>query len=150
MWSDSYRDYVKQLVITNRDEYPYYIAHTCTYWGISNSSSYPSFKVYLSKEPISASGLYNYVLPDDTLVYSIVGSNANSNHYNDRVTTTVTKGNLAIDEFEFVYSNAEYSTSTVQPDILASTDVSQSHFDGVGLVILIVLLASIVFKLMRR
>lgn len=61
MWSDSYRDYVKQLVITNRDEYPYYIAHTCSYWGISNSSSYPSFKVYLSKEPITASGLYNYV-----------------------------------------------------------------------------------------
>lgn len=150
MWSDSYRDYVKQLVITNRDEYPYYIAHTCTYWGISNSYSYPSFKVYLSKKPITANGLYNYVLPSDTLVYSVIGGNANGNYHSDRVTTTVTKGNLAIDEYEFVYSNAEYTTATVQPDILASTDVSQSHFDGVSLVILIVLLASIVFKFIRR
>lgn len=149
MWSDSYRDYVASMVKSNRGEYPYYIAHTCTYWGISNSGSLPAFKIYFSKEPITASSLYNYVLPSDTLVYSVVGSNANSNYHSARVTATVTSGKLNINDYEFVYTNAESSTATIQPDILADTAVTRSHFDGVSLVLLIVVLASVVVKLIR-
>lgn len=149
MWSDSYRDYVAAMVKSNRGEYPYYIAHTCTYWGISNSGSYPAFKIYFSKEPITANGLYNYVLPSDTLVYSVIGGNANNNYHNARVTATVTRGNLKIEDYEFVYTNAESTIATIQPDILADTNVTQSHFDGVSLVLLIVVLASVVVKLIR-
>lgn len=149
MWSDSYRDYVASMVKSNRGEYPYYIAHTCTYWNVSSSSSLPAFKIYFSKEPITASSLYNYVLPSDTLVYSVVGGNANNNYHNARVTATVTSGNLKIDDFEFVYTNAESTIATIQPDILADINVTQSHFDGVSLVLLIVVLASVVVKLIR-
>lgn len=149
MWSDSNRDYVSALVKSNRGEYPYYLAHTCTYWGISNTGAYPTFKVYFSKEPITASSLYNYVLPSDTLVYSVIGGNANSNYHSTRVTATVTSGKLNINDYEFVYTNAESTTATIQPDILADTAVTQSHFDGVSLVLLIVVLASVVVKLIR-
>ncbi len=83
------------------------------------------------------------------MVYSVVGSNANSNYHSARVTATVTSGKLNINDYEFVYTNAESSTATIQPDILADTAVTQSHFDGVSLVLLIVVLASVVVKLIR-
>lgn len=150
MWSDSNRDYVKSLIETNRGEYPYYIAHTCTYWGINNSSSLPSFKVYFSKEPIRASGLYTYVLPSDTLVYSVVSGNANSNYHNVRVSVSRASGSFSVDSYEFIYTNAETAAETVQPDLLATSSVRQSHFDGVSLIILVILLASIFVKLIRR
>lgn len=150
MWSDSNRDYVKSLIETNRAVYPYYITHTCTYWGISNSSSLPSFKVYFSKEPIRSSGLYTYVLPSDTVVYSVIGGNANGNYHNSRVSVSKISGSLTVDSYEFVYTNAETAAETVQPDLLASSTVKQSHFDGVSLIILVVLLSSIFVKLIRR
>ncbi len=152
MISDSYRDYVEQLIKTNRGEYPYYVAHTCTYWSVTNSSALPSIKVYLSKEPITATSLYSYVCPSNTLVYNIVGANGSSNYHNARVTTTTFSGSLNIDSYEFVYSNAEAKTNsiTLQPDLLASTNVQQSHFDSAVLILLVVLLASVVVKLIRR
>lgn len=150
MWSTANENYVKFLVESNRKEYPYYIAHTCTYWNVSGSSAYPSFKVYFSKEPITASGLYSYVLPSNTVVYSVISGNANSNYHDARVTTNVTSGNLRLDNYEFVYTNAEFSGSTIQPDILATTQVTQSHFDGVSLILLVVLLVSAVVRFIRR
>ena len=150
MWSDSYKEYVKSLVESNRGEYPYYVAHTCTYWGVSNSSSLPSFKVYFSKDPITATDIYTYVLSDNSMVYSVVGGNATSNYHNQRVTISSYSGTLVINDYEFIYSNAEYSTRSIQPDILATTNVTQSHFDGVSLIILAVLLGTIVSRLVRR
>jgi len=149
MWSDSYRDYVKTLVESNRDTYPYYVAHTCTYWGVSSSSAYPSFKIYFSKEPITANGLYTYIFKDTAVVYSVVGGNANSNYHNNRVSTSSFTGSLKIDDYEFVYTNAEFTGQSIQPDLLSTTNVTQSHFDGFGVVLLIVLLVSMVVKLLR-
>lgn len=150
MWSDSYRDYVKSLVESNRDDYPYYVAHTCTYWGVSSSSAYPSFKVYFSKKPITADDLYTYVFEDTAMVYSVIGSNANSNYHDSRVSVGYLSGNkLKVDNFEFIYSNAEYKTVSIQPDILETSGVSQSHFDGFGVVLLVVLLAALVARLLR-
>lgn len=149
MWSDVNKDYVKQLVLTNREEYPYYVAHTCTYWGINNSSSYPTFKVYFSKEPIKSSDIYNYTFTGETMVYNVVSNNANSNYHNQRVTTSTYTGNLKIDNYEFVYSNAEYSTRTIQPDITATENISRAEYQGVNLIFLAVVLGIIVYKLVR-
>lgn len=152
MINDSYKDYIEHLIKTNRGEYPYYVAHTCTYWGVNNSYSMPSFKVYFSKEPITATGLYTYICPSDTLVYNIIANNGNSNYHNQRVTTTNFNGNLNIDEYEFVFSNAEAQTEsiTLQPDLLSTVNVQQSHFDSAVLILLVVLLASVVVKIIRR
>lgn len=118
MWNSANESYLKYLVETNRKEYPYYVAHTCTYWNITNSSALPTFKVYFSKEPITAGSLYDYKIPNDSLCYSVVAGNANNNYHNARLTAVAYSGNLSIDEYEFIYSNAEYSSVTVQPDIL--------------------------------
>lgn len=150
MWSDSYRDYVEKIVKTNLDEYPYYVAHTCTYWDLANSSAYPAFKVYLSKEKITSTGLYTYQLPADSICYNVVGGNANRTYHDERITITSASGRLTVDEYEFLYTNAESNSYTVQPDILSTTEVTKSHFDGLGLCILIVLLGVLVFKIVRR
>lgn len=150
MWSDSYKEYVKSLVESNRGEYPYYVAHTCTYWGYDSFADMPSFKVYFSKDPITATDIYTYILSDNSMVYSVIGSNASRNYSDQRVTTSSYSGTLVINDYEFIYSNAEYITRSIQPDILATTNVTQSHFDGVSLIILAVLLGTIVARLVRR
>lgn len=150
MWSDSNRDYVKQLIMSNRKEYPYYVAHTCTYWDVSNSSALPAFKVYFSKEPITAGSLYNYKIPANSLCYSVVSGNANRNYHDNRVTVNTFGGNLTVNDYEFIYSNAEYSAVTIQPDILATNNVESSHFDAVSLIIICILLGTIVVRLIKR
>ena len=150
MWSEIYHDYVEELVLTNRAEYPYYVAHTCSYWGTSSSASQPSFKVYFSKEPITASSLYSYRFTGDSVCYSVVGGNASTTYSGARVTVTNYSGNLTINNYEFIYSNAEYSTQTVMPDIIATNAVTQAHFDGVSLIVLCVMLGAVVVGLFKR
>lgn len=149
MWSDSYRDYVKQLVVTNRSEYPYYIAHTCTYLNGVSSYDQPSFKVYFSKEPITATGLYKYSLPADSICYNVIGGNGNNNYHSARTKVTNASGNLTINEYEFVYSNAEYSTSSVQPDVIATNEVTRADYQGISAILIVILLSTVVFKIIR-
>lgn len=148
MWSDNYRDYVKQLVLTNRAEYPYYVAHTCTYWG-GSSYDQPNFKVYFSKEPITATSLYNYTLPVDSVCYNVIGGNGNTNYHAARTNVTSVSGNIRINDYEFIYSNAEYSTSSIQPDILATNNVTRADYQGISAIIITVLLGVIVFNMIR-
>lgn len=149
MWSEVNKEYVKELILSNRSEYPYYIATTCTYWGSYNDYNRPSFKVYFSKEPITANGFYNFVFKDTALVYSVISNNGSVNSNNARVQISKINGSIMIDEFEFVYTNAEFKTESIQPDILSTNLVTQSHFDGVSLILITILLGMIVVKLVK-
>ena len=64
MFSEIQRNYIQQLVLSNKDKYPYYVAVTNS--NISQGSSYDdySFFVYLSDRPITASD--RYTLPLNT------------------------------------------------------------------------------------
>lgn len=149
MWSEVNKDYVEELILTNRSEYPYYVATTCTYWGSYNDYNRPSFKVYFSKEPITANGLYNFLFKDTAVVYSVISNNANTNSNNARVQIGSISGSLVVDEYEFVYTNAQFNTVSIQPDILSTNLVTQSHFDGVSLILITILLSLIVAKLLK-
>lgn len=150
MWNASYESYVKQLVLSNKNEYPYYIAHTCTYWNTTNSSALPAFKVYFSKEPISATGEYTYVFKGDTVCYSVVGGNATNNYHNERVQiSNVNNNNLYINDYEFIYTNAEFSSYSVHPDVMATSNVTSSHFDGVSLILIVILLVAQLVRFLR-
>ncbi len=149
MWNESYKQYVKDLVLSNRGEYPYYLAVTNTYIGNGYNTEYPAFKVYFSKEPITASGLYSYKLPADSIVYTVIGSNANDNYHSKRVTTSTASGNLDINNYEFVYTNAEFTGNTIQPDIMATNNVKEGTFQGFAWLLFVLLLANIVVRLVR-
>lgn len=150
MWSAINSEYVKQLVLSNQDEYPYYMAHTVTNLGTGSNSNTVTFKVYFSKEPITASGLYNYVLPSDSVLYSVCANTASSNYYNARVSTSAAGGNVAVNSYEFIYTNAEFSGNSIQPDITATAAVTQSHFDGFGVLLACILLSTVFYRLIRR
>lgn len=149
MWSEVYRDYVKDLVTSNRAEYPYYLAVTNTNISTGYGNEYPAFKVYFSKEPITATGLYSYKLPADSICYTVIGGNASSNYHSQRVTTSTAGGNLNINTYEFVYTNAEFTGNTIQPDIMATNNVKESTFQGVAWLLFVLLIANIVVRLVK-
>lgn len=142
-------EYAKQLVEANRGDYPYYVIVTNT--NVSDNYDYqsPAFKVYLSKSKITANGRYTFTLPNNSLCYSVISSNASRQYRNERVSVSNYSGTLSVPTYEFCYTNAEFSGNTVQPDALANNNVTQSHFDGVSLIMIAVLLGSVVFKIVR-
>jgi hypothetical protein len=142
-------EYARQLVEANRDDYPYYVIVTNT--NISDNYDYqsPSFKVYLSKSKINANGRYTFTIPNNSYCYSVISSNASRQYHSERVSVSNYSGILSVPTYEFCYTNAEFSGNTVQPDVLADNNVTQSHFDGVSLIMLAVLLSSVVFKIVR-
>lgn len=150
MWSQTNKEYVEELVNSNHQEYPYYVAHTCTYWGNGTTYGRPTIKIYFSKEPIVQKDLYTYTLSGDCLFYSINANNANQNSNEARMSVVnYTARTVKIDDYEFVYTNAECQTGVIQPDITANLNVSQSHFDGVSLILLAILLGCVVAKIIK-
>lgn len=149
MWSEVNKEYVVELVKTHAKEYPYYVAFTNTNVDGGYNTQYPSFYVYLSKEPITQVDLYTFEIPDG-IVYEVYSSNASSTFHQQRVNVSAFTGTLYIDVYEFIYSNAESESYTIQPDILKTNDyVTQNHFDGGILAVLIIFFATIFAKLIR-
>lgn len=146
---DNY-EYAKQLIESNRGEYPYYILSTNT--NISDSYDYQAatFKIYFSDKPITANGRYSFSFQGDVVVYSVISSNASKQYHSERVQiSSYNSTSLTVNNYEFVYTNAEFKTGSIQPDVLATASVAQSHFDSVSIILLVVLLSSVVFRILR-
>ena len=149
MWSTTNYDYAKSLVLSNKAEYPYYIAVTNT--NVSNNyvNDPIQFYVYLSKKPISASSRYNFSIPSGSVCYSVRSGSASSNYHSERVVSSSVSRTLTVDNYEFVYTNAEFESSTIQPDFLTTETVSSNTFNGVFIALFIVLLSVLFFRLIR-
>lgn len=115
MFSDAQQGYIAALVSNMRDEYPYYIAYSdFRYSDYEHASIY----VIFSKEKITSRGLYSYEVPAG-VKYSLITNNYSS--YNSNSARTVVNsfagGVVNIPVYEFVYTNADFTGSSVQPDI---------------------------------
>lgn len=115
MFSDAQQGYIAALVANMRDEYPYYIAYSDFRYGdYENASIY----VIFSKEKITSRGLYSYEVPAGVR-YSLITNNYSS--YNPNSARTVVNsfsgGVVTVPVYEFVYTNADFTSSSVQPDI---------------------------------
>lgn len=115
MFTDAQQGYIASLVANMRDEFPYYIAYSDFRNGSYDS---PSIYVIFTKEKITAKGLYSYDVSSG-VKYSLITSNYSS--YNTNTARTVvnsfTGGVVAVPVYEFVYTNADFTSSSVQPDI---------------------------------
>lgn len=151
MWSEVNSEYVKQLVLTNYKEYPYYVAHTVTYIDTISSYNSPTVKVYFSKEPITINNSYSFTLPSNSICYDIIGGNGSRNSQSARVSISNASGRININQYEFVYTNAETETQVycVHPDVIETKQLTQSHFDAGCVIILMVMLATFLIKLMK-
>lgn len=115
MFTDAQQGYIASLVANMRDEFPYYMAYSDFRNGSYDS---PSIYVIFTKEKITAKGLYSYEVSSG-VKYSLITSNYSS--YNTNTARTVVNsfsgGTVVVPIYEFVYTNAEFASSSVQPDI---------------------------------
>lgn len=116
MFSDAQQRFIASLVSSMRKEYPYYLAYSDF-----RSSGYdvPQIYVLFSADPITASSPYRYVVPQGVKYSVITGNYSSYNSSNtDRISVSAySGGNVSIPVYEWVYSNAEYSGSAIQPDV---------------------------------
>lgn len=152
MFSTAQQAYIESLIPTYAKEgYRYYVVHTDTNTGYYNSD--PDLQFYFSKSKISAESAYSFRLPDDFVSVSVRSGNYSSNSSNARVTVESVSSarTVRIDQYEHIYTNAEFSGETLQPDISLSlrgeTNVALQTVSFVLIVILIVsLLRRIIFR----
>lgn len=115
MFSDAQQRYIAALVANMRAQYPYYLAYSDFRYGDSETAS---IHVIFSKEKITSRGLYSYEVPSG-VKYSLITSNYSS--YNTNTARTVVNsfsgGVVNVPFYEFVYTNADFTSSSVQPDI---------------------------------
>lgn len=131
--------------------YHYYVAYTNT----TISSGYnrpvePDIYVIFSAEEITSTSAYSYNVPSGSVRYIIRSGNYSSSSTavnTNRLTFSDFSGNLSIDVYEHVYTNAVSSASqtVIQPDILKEGSVNYEYS-----AVTMFLLGSLLFYLVIR
>lgn len=148
MISDSVLEYCKNIIATNRKEYPYYVVASNTNF---NSYSYtePVVYIYLAKDEIKSNGSFSYVLPAGSRRLGVVSNNATERYNGQRVTNTAYAGALTVNEYEWVYTNADTGTITAVPDLVDTFPATNTCFTAIGIIISILLVTNLVIRLVR-
>lgn len=147
MFNTAQQLYCDTLIPTMRERgYSYYVAYTNTY----TDSFYryePDLYIIFSKQKITANSAYTYSVPQGAVMYIIRTSNYSSNNNavnTDRLTSQSYGGTFTVDAYEHIYSNAEYSGTTIQPDIL-SKGVKQNEILNAQSIVVLAFFLFIVF-----
>lgn len=149
MFSEIQRNYIQQLVLANKDKYPYYLAYTNS--NISQGSNYDTvnFYVVISDEPITASSQYVYEISGNSKRFAVKSGSASYSYHTERVQLLAAPSEVSINNYEFVYTNANFSGASLQPDLLVTNGLQQSHFDGFSIAILIIIVSVLFYKMIR-
>lgn len=134
MFSTNQLEIVKSLVPTMREQgYKYYIAYTNTNtdsnW--NSTSNEPDLYFVFSTDKIIAQSGYKYTIPENSIQYVCRSSNYSTNISGvntDRIKKQSISGQLNINLYEHIYSNAEYGESVVMPDILGGEQYAESVY----------------------
>ena len=157
MFSTNQIEYIKTFLPTYANQgYKYYIAYTNN----DSSSSYyntdPDLYILFSKDKIEASSGYRYsVNPEETIIISIrTGNYSSSNNANNTERVVVNQfvnDSFFVDEWEHIYTNAEFGSYVLQPDYnLISGGETNVRLEAITFVLLVSLLITIGSKLFRR
>lgn len=127
MFSTAQQSYIDSLLPTfAKDGYKYYVVYTNSlYSGSYYGSTNPDLYFVLSKKSIKAKNGYSYTLESDSIFVScrtVNYSSSNSANNGNRITVEDYTGNtLNIESYEHIYTNAEFSGVSLQPDIYLSS-----------------------------
>ena len=156
MFSTNQTEYVKTLLPTYAEQgYKYYIAYTNN----DNTNYYstnPDLYIIFSQDKITASDGYNYELnPETSVIISIRTGNYSSSSSADNservVVNQYVNETLFIDEWEHIYTNAEFTGHTLQPDYnLISGGETNVRLEAITFVLLISVFITVFSKLFRR
>lgn len=137
MFSTAQQAYCDSLIPTMYARgYPYYIAYTYSIpssgW---NQQSVPDLYIVFSKDPITSSNGYSYSVPSDSVRYAIRTNNYSTSsgaNNSERMAVSNFYGNLTVDPYEHIYSNATFTGSTIQPDILDKGGKQNEYLQAQG------------------
>lgn len=150
MFSEVQRNFIQQFVLANKDKYPYYIAYTNTNISNIGGGDSVSFYLILSKSPITASSQYVYSIPSNSERFAVRSGNASYNYHAERVTSLQPVTQVTINDYEWCYTNAEFSGVSLQPDVMITNGVEQSHFDGFAIALFVIIVSVLFVKLIRK
>lgn len=128
MFSAQELEWIKALIETMRQKgYNNYVAHT-----ITENNNDIDVAIYFSQQPITGNSLYNFTITGG-LKYTLDSNGYNSYGSNEaRTKVSNYSGDIDVSRTEFVYTNAEYTGTSIQPDIRYSggvlSETSQASF----------------------
>ena len=131
MFSTNQLQIMKPLVAQMRDRgYNNYLAVQNVF--SSDYYDYDMF-IYFSDEEITSLSQYLYTLPANTIKYSIRSGNASSSHQDNRIDIThlSSETSLSIERYQFVSTNAKFSTAFIVPDY-TYTEVKNSETNALS------------------
>lgn len=145
MFSAVQETYVKSLIEVMRDKgYSNYIARTITETG----NNY-KLDIIFSQTVITGSNLTSYSITNG-IRYQVDSSAFSQNNNHARVSTSTFSGAYTVPVYEFVYTNAEFTSSTlVQPDIRHLGGVQSQATTYLLFSFSIFLLLYVLFRLMK-
>lgn len=145
MFSAQELEWLKALIETMRGKgYKYYVAQTVTE---NNNDS--DVIVVFSKEPITSNGLYSFTVTNGVM-YTLDSSGYSAYQGGDARTKVSTySGRLNIADTEFVYTNAESTGTSIQPDIRYTGGVLSENSQAGFYLLTLCFLVAVVFNLFR-
>lgn len=155
MFSTTQIEVAQTLVPTMRDSgYKYYIAYTNTKTG-NYTFNEPDLYFIFSKDKIEASSGYEYAVPEGSVQYACRSGNystSSSGVNTERYVFSPYSGNLIIEPYEHIYSNAVYGeSSVVMPDInFRGAGEEYEKTNSLGLVVTAVLLFIVFCSFFKR
>lgn len=136
------REVIEGLVLTMYEKgYTYYLANT----QYRTDNNNPDLIVYFSQKEIKANSLYSYQI-NGGVKYSINSSNySTSNNAQRYQVTNVNTVTISINNYEHIFTNAMFTTSSVQPKLTIMEEVkSNEKAESLNIVVIVALLVSLV------
>lgn len=145
MFSTAQQAYIDALLPTYaKDGYKYYVIYS-NYMANSGygSSTNPDLYALFSKKAISAKDAYSFDIKDSSILVTVRSGNYSSSSSANNGSRVVVKnfspGTLSIPQCEHIYTNAEFSGYTLQPDYyLQSGGETNVQLQGYTFLMLIV------------
>ncbi len=157
MFSTNELQYIDTLIPTYAKEgYKYYVVYSNT---VVNSgygySTQPDIYAVFSKEAISAEDAYTYVVKDSSILVAVrcsdYSSSSSAVNTSRVVVTDYAAQTLSINEYEHVYTNAEFESYALQPDYtLSSGGGNIVATETIGYVITIAVLVCLFSRLFNH
>ncbi len=153
MFSTSELQYIDTLIPTYAKEgYKSYVIYSNTMVNSGwNYSTEPDIYAIFCKEDITATGAYSYDIKEPFLFVSVRCSDYSSSSSADNSARVVVEEReaqtITIDEYEHIYTNAEFDSYTLQPDFTLSSEGGNIiATQTLGIVITCALLVSLFFS----
>lgn len=154
MFSTSQQAYIDALLPTYaKDGYKYYVIYSNNMANSGyGSTSHPDLYALFSKKAISAKNAYSFSVEDSSILVAVRSSNYSSsssaNNSARIVVQDYSPGTLKIPECEHIYTNAEFTGYTLQPDYYLSTGGETNvQIQAISLIMLSVLFLSMLYRL---